>query len=62
MSWTNILVIESFDSVSRHMKILPRGSTSSVDLQQKEVSMESQMQALIAYISAKEGGRIPEVP
>lgn len=36
------------------------GCTLLGDLQQKVIKMESQMQALIAYICAKEGGRIPK--
>ncbi|KAJ1427612.1 putative transposase, Ptta/En/Spm, plant [Sesbania bispinosa] len=35
-------------------------NTSSADLQQKVVTMESQLQALCVYISAKEGGSIPQ--
>ncbi|KAJ1378342.1 putative transposase, Ptta/En/Spm, plant [Sesbania bispinosa] len=38
---------------------LSSANTSSLDLQQKVVTMESQLQALCAYISAKEGGSIP---
>ena len=35
-------------------------STSSPEVQQKLVTMESQLQALCAYIAMKEGGRMPE--
>ena len=35
-------------------------NTSSREVQQKLVTMESQLQALRAYIAMKEGGRMPE--
>ena len=35
-------------------------STSSTHLQQKVVTLESQLQALFAYITLKEGGQIPQ--
>ncbi|KAJ1379805.1 putative transposase, Ptta/En/Spm, plant [Sesbania bispinosa] len=38
---------------------LSSANTSSLDIQQKVLTMESQLQALCSYISAKEGGSIP---
>ena len=35
-------------------------STFSLEVQQKLVTMESQLQALYVYIAMKEGGKMPE--